>query len=463
MPNYTYLGNSAMAVTGYGVVRPSPNPITLNGTEPELLANPSLFKLNTNPLVPALADATKDDITPAEQSALLGAMGVSSLNTANTYAAIDASGSATAIAGAAGKVAGWDTLGNPAALTALIGSGRTANATLVTDSSGNVVDQAGLPLSNPMTAAGSLIVGGVNGAPAELLKGAPLQNLRVNAGGTGLEYADPSAGGSPAQVTTYATAGTFTWTKPANAKAHRVRLIGAGAGAGSGRRGAAGTVRCGGGGGGTGGFSEMMFLDAQLPATVSVTVGSKGLGGAAVTADDTNGNNGTAGGDSLFGAYLRAVGGGAGGGGTNAAGTAGTAGAGLTQSGNAGAAASTTGGPGATAAQVSVGTPGGSSGGGITSADVANNGAWGRGSATLLDNGATAGTTYSTNANAIPGQLWSAGPGSGNASITAAAGDGGNGAGHGGAGSGGGASLNGHNSGKGGDGTDGYVEIVSFF
>ena len=57
-------------------------------------------------------------------------------------------------------------------------------------------------LGNPMTAAADLIVGGVAGAPARLAKGAALQVLRMNAGGTAHEYADPAGGALTNPMTT---------------------------------------------------------------------------------------------------------------------------------------------------------------------------------------------------------------------------------------------------------------------
>lgn len=50
-------------------------------------------------------------------------------------------------------------------------------------------------MTNPMTTAADIIVGGASGTPARLGKGTALQVLRVNAAGTALEYADPSGGG----------------------------------------------------------------------------------------------------------------------------------------------------------------------------------------------------------------------------------------------------------------------------
>jgi hypothetical protein len=50
----------------------------------------------------------------------------------------------------------------------------------------------GLSLTNPMTTAGDLIRGGSSGVPTRLAMGSALQRLRVNSGGTALEYAgDP--------------------------------------------------------------------------------------------------------------------------------------------------------------------------------------------------------------------------------------------------------------------------------
>lgn len=50
-------------------------------------------------------------------------------------------------------------------------------------------------MTNPMTTAADIIVGGASGTPARLGKGTALQVLRVNAAGTALEYADPAGGG----------------------------------------------------------------------------------------------------------------------------------------------------------------------------------------------------------------------------------------------------------------------------
>ena len=49
-------------------------------------------------------------------------------------------------------------------------------------------------MTNPMTTAGDIIVGGASGTPNRLAIGTALQVLRVNSGGTGLEYATGGAG-----------------------------------------------------------------------------------------------------------------------------------------------------------------------------------------------------------------------------------------------------------------------------
>lgn len=93
-----------------------------------------------------------------------------------------------------------------------------------------------------------------------------------------------------------------TWTKPANLKWIRARLVGGGGG--SGGIPATDSSHCGSaGGGGGGGYSEKIILAASLGTTETVTVGAAGTGAAAGY------NTGGTGGTSSFGAHCSATGG----------------------------------------------------------------------------------------------------------------------------------------------------------
>lgn len=69
-----------------------------------------------------------------------------------------------------------------------------------TGSAWAVFSGGGGGMTNPMTTPADIIVGGASGAPSRLAKGAAFQVLRVNAGGTALEYADPPSAGSGVDV-----------------------------------------------------------------------------------------------------------------------------------------------------------------------------------------------------------------------------------------------------------------------
>src|SRR3972149_1095141 len=119
----------------------------------------------------------------------------------------------------------------------------------------------------------------------------------------------PPAGVRLIDSQTY-TSGTPTWTKPFGAVWVCVDAIGGGGGGGGGRGGAAGSVRVGGSGGGGGSRNRECWPASYLGATEAVVVGAAGTAGpGGSSADGTAGN---AGGDSSFGSFLFAFGGGGG-------------------------------------------------------------------------------------------------------------------------------------------------------
>jgi len=260
-----------------------------------------------------------------------------------------------------------------------------------------------------------------------------------------------------------------TWTKPAGARLVSVTCIGRGGAGGSARRGAAGTVRCGGGGGSHGGYATHLFEASSLTATVEVSVnGGVYFGGAAVTTDNTDGASGGTGTDAVFGPpaspYLRAGAGSGGSGGTNATGTGGGVTTATMLSLLAGQSASTTGG----SPTGSVFAPGGGSGGagaGLTVGNAASNGGSGGDSQVFANVGTGAGgSTPPIDAPAaLDSPVGSGIPGPGGGGGGSNGGNGSAGAKYGGGGGGGGASLNGTNSGAGAVGGAGVVVVVSYF
>ena len=264
------------------------------------------------------------------------------------------------------------------------------------------------------------------------------------------------------------TAGIDTIDVPTGATSMDVVLVGGGGGGGSGRRGAAGTLRGSGGGGAGGGVSIGTFSlsDIGNPSQLIINVGSGGTGGAGVSVDNTNGNNGTFGGNTTIsnGANIICVasGGPYGFAGTTTNGSGGSGGGGtygqMFAGGNGGS-----GSPGSTT--YSVGPGGGGAGGSILSSNVAQSGATGGAGWYSFATGGTAGGAGISGGSATaPGYgRWSGGGGGGGGGATSGTvGVGGNGA-YGGGGGGGGAAVNGVNtSGSGGTGGNGYA-IIAFY
>lgn len=114
-------------------------------------------------------------------------------------------------------------------------------------------------------------------------------------------------------VQTY-TSGSQNWSKPSGAKIVEVMLWGAGGGGAGGAWFDAGAGVQGGIGGGGGAFIQKTFKAGDLSSTEDVTVGAAGTHGNGATAVNTNGTDGTQGGNTSFGTTVKLAAGGGGGG-----------------------------------------------------------------------------------------------------------------------------------------------------
>lgn len=264
---------------------------------------------------------------------------------------------------------------------------------------------------------------------------------------------DTYIGQNPDNPTTH----TWTWTRPAGASLIQVTCIGGGGSGGSGRRGAAGTYRAGGDGGMGAGFSTALLPAAFLDDTVEILAGLGGVGGPGITTDDTNGDWGTSGQATSFGAYLVAIGGFFGRPGRSTPYSAESPDVSYTS-------------------MVPMGVGGYEGGGGYRAAGCPGGGGGGRIFADdTTEPGGNGGFSTSFNYwQDVPGPgvngadypLQSPGPGQagGGGSTDSSSGiDGGNGGAYGAGGGGGAASVNGTVSGAGGNGGPGICVVVTFF
>lgn len=333
---------------------------------------------------------------------------------------------------------------------------------------------------------GTLFVAGTAPLAATTIVGSTIrQTYRYNAATSKYECIESVVeGAGRVKVTEYTCSSTTTATTasgvaiPAGAVGVRVHGKLAGPGGGSGRRGAAGTIR--GGGGGGAGPPQLAERYVPIPAattTYSVSLGIVGIGGAGQTVDSTDGNPGANPGVvsfTLAGMPVIRLNTGSLGNGV-LSGNAGTATGATTStvstnngapcsSGGSGSSSGGAGGSGSDSWNVDIPT-GAGGGGGISAADVANNGGIGgfhRGMVATQGAAGVVDTTVPTGGQAIDASgaaLAGVGAGGGAASKTTAAQAGADGVGYGSPGGGGGASLNGNNSGKGGNGGPAYMRL----
>ena len=285
---------------------------------------------------------------------------------------------------------------------------------------------------------------GVSGTTNVLIPSSGISGSSGTAGTTGTAFVG-------SQTDIYSGNFSYNWSKPIGAKVVEVICIGAGGSGGSGSVNA--SNRYGGGGGAGGGYSRMIFNASSLPSTVNVIRGTGFSGGASKTIV-SNGNNGSTGGDSYFGDYLRATGGAGGLGGSSLDTAQSIGGYGVIENGGKGGVVATSNtkyapsGGGAGGDGSGFGGAGGSDGG-VVRLQINTQG---QGAAPGLPGGT---------ASSYTNQLMGAGGGGGGGGSGTNGGAGANGLLYG-AGGGGGGSSNG-TSGAGGSGANGVVIVITYF
>ena len=313
---------------------------------------------------------------------------------------------------------------------------------------------------------------------------------KVDSSNYNVQWVTPSSGGGGVDVQTFGsstTSGTYTWTKPANAKWVEIILYGGGGGGGSGARRATSAARGGGGGGGGGGYCHAIFSASFLSSTETVVVGAGGSGGASQTVDSNGGNNGNNGGTTTLKDY-RALGGNFG-----SAGNAGYVPGGAavigsnmwiesTTAGSLGGSGEATSGTTVTLRNNNCDVATGGGGGGGAGASSTANASGGNGGPITINairsglstaiSGGTAGNSGTTPTPATAGtsatnRYFQGGTGGGGGYYKTGVGDGvANGGGAGGwpagGGGGGGATDNGFASGAGGAGANGFAVIITY-
>lgn len=291
-------------------------------------------------------------------------------------------------------------------------------------------------------------------------------NVTITNGPGTITIAATGGSATPTDIQVFTTVGTATWTKPAGAKMVHVSVMSGGGGGGGGAKVASGTSCSGGGGGAGSGCVDLFLRAADLPSSVTVTVGSGGTAGAGASSIGA-GVTGGAGGFSSFGSYVRAERGSSGSGGqVNAQGSGGGGG----QFGGNNGGTTTNGGSGQSGGYTNRGGAGGGSGGGVAASPAALNGGTGGFGMTTLLAGGTAGTAGSAGGNGgngtttgIPSLFNGSGGGGGGAGSGTTGGNGGAGAGYGTGGGGGGSTYGSGAAGSGGVGAQGIVIVITYF
>lgn len=354
-----------------------------------------------------------------------------------------------------------------------IATGATANSTdaYLLDRTNHTSTQTASTISNFADTVRTTVLTGLSLATSQVV--AATDTIREAIGY--LQAQVTALGTSKANVVVinvYTTPGSNTWNKPAGAKAVHVHMLGGGAGGSSGRKSATGVAASGGAGGGAGAEGYVTIDASVVGSSETVTVGAGGAGGASVTGNSANGLAGTAGGQSSFGAHIRAGGGVGGQAASTASASAGSGSAVGRCIGQTGAAGATTVGT-APVTNIFGFSPGaGGAGGGITAGNAASNGGNG-GNGSLFKTSANAGGTGGvsggsspTNGNAgTANKVEGGGGGAGGASSTSTNAQAGSNGGLYGAGGGGGGAARDSvgNSGAGGNGADGIVVVFTHF
>jgi hypothetical protein len=277
--------------------------------------------------------------------------------------------------------------------------------------------------------------------------------------------------------------GSGTIALPTGARYVSFTLIGGGGGGGSGARGAANANKSGGVGGRGGGYVSILPTPVSIFTwPISYSVGVGGAGGAARELDTSAGNKGFNGTETTITSnsnIIKAISGAGSSGGSNVGNTGsgfalanvnGILGAGPLGSSSAVTASNATANSnGSTGSNIHFPSSGGP-GGGISSTSTIFNGGNGTplGTANIyVVNGGLAGVSgdeLGKNGNTDSFTKAGTGGGGGRATAVTLAGNaGGNGALYGGGGGGGSASVNGQNSGAGGNGADGRIQITFWY